>query len=160
MSPLTLKAKAAIAVGVLAVSCGISSGIAWNYQGSRWQADVATLKADHVSALKAQSDKALEDYNRMGKQKDDALKEQAAQLVVATRNASAAAASANGLRKQLDKVPSLVAAATQSALAEYATTTSGLLGSCTEEYQRMAEIAQRHATDLRAVLNSWPRGEP
>lgn len=156
---LTLKAKLAIAAAVVVVSSGVSFGAAWKHQEARWKAEVATLKGTHTAALKAQSDKALEDYQRMEKQKDDAIQE-SKQAAEANRAAAAAAKrTADGMRKQLDKVPSLIATATESALREYATTSSELLGSCTAEYQRMAATAQRHATDVLLLLNAWPRSQ-
>lgn len=156
---LTLKAKLAIAAAVVAVSSGVSFGAAWKYQGGRWQAEVAALKATHAYALKAQSDQALADYQRMEKQKDGAIQE-SKQAAEANRAAAAAAKrTADGLRKRLDQVPSLITTATESALREYAATSSELLGSCTAEYQRMADTAQRHATDVRLLLDAWPRSQ-
>lgn len=156
---LTLKAKLVITAAVVVVSSGVSFGAAWKYQGSRWKATVATLKGTHADALKALSDKALADYNRMEKTKDEAI-ETHNQAAAADRAAAAdAKRTAAGLRKQLDQVPSLIATATESALREYASTTSELLGSCTAEYQRMAATAQRHATDVILLLNAWPRSQ-
>lgn len=156
---LTLKAKLAIAAAVVVVSSGVSFGAAWKYQGGRWQAEVSALKATHADALKAQSDQALADYKRMEKTKDEAI-ETHRRTAEANRAAAAAAKrTADGLRKRLDQVPSLIATATESALREYAITSSELLGSCTAEYQRMADTAQRHATDVRLLLDSWPRSQ-
>ena len=156
---LTLKAKLAVAAAVVVVSSGVSFGAAWQYQGNRWKATVATIKESHTATLKAQADKALADYQRMEKQKDDAIQE-SKQAAEANRIAAAAAKrTADGLRKQLDKVPSLIATATEFALREYATTSSELLGSCTAEYQQMAATAQRHATDVLLLLNAWPRSD-
>lgn len=156
---LTLKAKLALAAAVVVVSSVVSFGAAWQYQGSRWKADVVNLKEAHTAALKAQADQALADYQRMEKQKDDAIQE-SKQAAEANRTAAAAAKrTADGLRKQLAKVPSLIATATESALREYAATSSELLGSCTAEYQRMADTAQRHATDVRLLLDAWPRSQ-
>jgi len=156
---MTIKAKAAIAAAVLVVSCGASFGAAWVYQGNRWAADVATLKANHAEVLKAQADKALKDYQLMEKQKDEAI-EQYKKASEADRLAAAAAKrAADGLRKQLNAVPSRIATATEAALREYAATSSELLGNCTDEYRSMAETAQRHATDVRLLLEAWPRSE-
>lgn len=158
MAVVPPKVKAAIAAGLLVVSCGLSFGAAWSYQGARWEADVATIKEGHQRVLAAQAAKALEDYKRMENSKNEAIKEQAAQLATATRSAAAAGDIVKRLRKQLDTVPDRIATATESALREYAATTSGLLGSCTAEYQRMAGIAQRHAIDVRTLLQAWPKG--
>lgn len=154
-----MSAKGAwVLAGAFVVCCAASFGAGWSIQGTRWQADVATLQAEHARTLKAQSDKALQDYTRMEKIKDEAIQKHKQEAEANRLAADAAKRTADGLRRDLQRVPDLIATATNSALAEYATTASGLLGSCTEEYQRMAETAQRHATDVRALLNAWPKG--
>lgn len=141
------------------VCCAASFGAGWSIQGTRWKADVDTIQGNHARTLKAQSDKALEDYRRMEKAKDEAIQKHKREAEENRLAADAAKRTADGLRRDLRKVPDLIATATHSALAEYATATSGLLGNCTEEYQRMAETAQRHATDVRALLNAWPSSD-
>lgn len=156
-----MSAKGSLILAVaFAVSCGASFWGGWIIQGTRWAADVATLKATHAEVLKAQADKALQDYQAMEKQKDEAI-EQYRKASEADRLAAASAKrAADRLRKQLNAVPSRIATATEAALREYASTSSELLGNCTDEYRSMAETAQRHATDVRLLLEAWPKGQP
>lgn len=156
---ITTKVKAALAAGLLVVSCGLSFGAAWSYQGASWQASEQALRATHAEALQAQSARALTDYKRMETLKDEAVKEHALLAAQNAVDSAAAKRSADGLRKQLDRVPSLIATATESALREYATASSELLGNCTAEYQRMADKAQGHAADVQLLLGAWPRNE-
>ena len=156
---MNAKVIAAALVAVALVSGGVSGGLAWTYQGNRWGAKVANLEKAHQDALLLATVEANQRYINMENLKDEAIKTRDKELEANRAAAAAAKRAADGMRKQLRDAEASFATATQAALAEYATAQGELLGICTEEYQRMADKAQGHATDVRALINAWPKAE-
>lgn len=153
------KVIAAALVAVALVSGGVSGGLAWTYQGNRWGAKVARLEKAHQDALLLATVEANQRYINMENRKDEAIKTRDKELEANRAATAAAKRAADGMRKQLRDAEASFATATQAALAEYATAQGELLGICTEEYQRMADKAQGHATDVRTLINAWPKAE-
>lgn len=153
------KAKLAIAAAAVVVSSVVSFGAAWSYQENRWQAKVTNLEKAHQDALLLATVEANQRYINMENLKDEAIKTRDKELEANRAATAAAQRTSDGLRKQLRDAEASFATATHASLAEYATTQGELLGSCTSEYQRMADQAQGHATDVRALINAWPKAE-
>lgn len=153
------KVIAAAVVAVALVSGGVSGGLAWTYQGNRWGAKVTKLEKAHQDAILLATVEANQRYINMENRKDEAIKTRDKELEANRAAAAAAKRAADGMRKQLRDAEASFATATQAALAEYATAQGELLGICTEEYQRMADKAQGHATDVRTLINAWPKVE-
>ncbi|OTG86496.1 hypothetical protein B9T31_08390 [Acinetobacter sp. ANC 4558] len=62
----------------------------------------------------------------------------------------------NGMSKQIDKATSRMSTASKETIIEYATTNSDILKECIEQYQYMAEQADKHAADARRLSDAWP----
>jgi hypothetical protein len=70
-------------------------------------------------------------------------------------DADRARRASRGLRAQLASLPSCGEPGTAPAVAAVAT--RELLGECAEEVGRLARAADGHASDVRLLLDSWPR---
>lgn len=142
---------------VLAVLLGIAFAAGWWVSAQRAEARISLLKTDHAEQKMRASASALASYSRMEKTKDDAIKSAQERAGRLQADAGAAAAAADGLRKQLAGVPARITAASRAAVDEYAATAGELLSACTAEYQWMARQADGHANDARMITESWPR---
>lgn len=147
------RAKALVGLAVLLV--GFFAG--WWVNAQRAEARVSLLKKEHAEQKMRDSASALASYSRMEKTKDEAIKSAQERAGRLQADAGAAAAAADGLRKQLAGVPARIAAASRAAVDEYAATAGELLSACTAEYQWMARQADGHANDARMNTESWPR---
>ena len=71
--------------------------------------------------------------------------------------ASAASASSNSLRDTISSISRGVPAATLDALRQSTVTLAAILGECQGRYQRMAETADRHSSDVKTLQDAWPK---
>lgn len=141
-----------------AIAAALLFAAGWITQGWRAEASLFDVKRQFAESAATAHAQALERYQTLERTKDEAI---AAHAALVAQNADAAAAArrtADSLRQQLASVPTRIAAATESAIAEYANTAGELLSTCAAEYQWMARQADGHAADARLMLEVWPRG--
>lgn len=150
---MTIRAKTLVGLAILLV--GFFAG--WWVNAQRAEASISLLKKEHAEQTMRASAHALESYSRMEKTKDEAIKFAQARAAENAAAAGRASAAADGLRKQLAGMPARIAAASRTAVDEYAATAGELLSACTAEYQRVAISADGHATDAQMMLEAWPR---
>ena len=144
-------AATAIVAGALAF------GAAWQTQEWRYGKQIAGIQAQHATALASANQKALDDTIKMQRTKDDAIK--AAEQRAKTQAAAAANARADAdrLRAQLDGVPARLASATDGAVRDFANVASDVFGACIREYQGVAAEAEQHASNVRLLIEAWPK---
>lgn len=141
---------------VLAVLMAIAFAAGWWVNAQRAEVRISLLKKEHAEQTMRAGASALASYSRMEKTKDDAIKSAQERAGRLQADAGAAAAAADGLRKQLAGVPARISAASRAAVDEYAATAGELLSACTAEYQWMARQADGHANDARLMQEAWP----
>ena len=129
----------------------------WLVNGWRSDAVISGIKTEHAAQVAINASNALERYETMERTKDEAIKAAQERETQFKADAGRAAATADGLRKQLASVPTRIATASRAAVDEYANTAGELLGACTSEYQWMAESADRHASNERLIHDAWPK---
>lgn len=129
----------------------------WLVNGWRSDAVISGIKTEHEAQVAINASKALERYETMEMTKDEAIKAAQERETQFKADAGRAAATADGLRKQLASVPTRIATASRAAVDEYANTAGELLGQCTAEYQQVAEAADRHASNERLIHDAWPK---
>lgn len=71
--------------------------------------------------------------------------------------AASAAAESDGLRGDIETLRDHLAVASRDAAAQRAIAVGTALSHCAKEYQRMAEIADRHASDVKTLRDAWPK---
>lgn len=141
---------------VLAVLMAMAFAAGWWVNAQRAEARISLLKKERAEQTMRAGASVLASYLRMEKTKDEAIKSAQERAERLQADAGAAAAAADGLRKQLAGVPTRIAAASRAAVNEYAATAGELLSACTAEYQWMARQADGHANDARLMPEAWP----
>ena len=129
----------------------------WLVNGWRSDAVISGIKTEHAAQVAINASNALERYETMERTKDEAIKAAQERETQFKADAGRAAATADGLRKQLASVPTRIATASRAAVDGYANTAGELLGQCTAEYQQVAEAADRHASNERLIHDAWPK---
>ena len=129
----------------------------WLVNGWRSDAVISGIKTENAAQVAINASNALERYETMERTKDEAIKAAQERETQFKADAGRAAATADGLRKQLASVPTRIATASRAAVDEYANTAGELLGQCTAEYQQVAEAADRHASNERLIHDAWPK---
>ena len=141
-------------VATLALAGAFAAG--WTAQGWRADAALSLLEQQHAQMQAAEQANALADYQRMEKTKNEAIKAAEQRAAQNRADADRAAAAVDGMRNQLASVPARIAAATRSAVDEYAATAGELLGQCSQRYTELAAKADGHALDARVCRAAWP----
>ena len=113
----------------------------------------ATWDAARLAANKALIKKEREDVERY----QTAIAERETALAAARAAAGKSAAAAASLRQQLDTARSRLAKADAATCADYATAAGAVFSECVTRYRGVAEAADGHAADARALMEAWPR---
>jgi uncharacterized membrane protein len=139
----------------LVIAALIVAGLA----ASHWKVYIAgqaktQAKWDELTAVANENARELERMNF--KSKENALENQKRGLVANATAARRAADTAIGLLDASDR--SLQASReNHAACIVSAATHAELLGRCESRYRGLAEKAQGHATDVKALIESWPK---
>lgn len=132
----------------------------WVVNGWRHASDISDLNAQYARAAEAASSEALALYNKMESSKNAAIHSAQREAYQNSRDAAASNAAVKRLRAEISGLQNRIAAAPRSTVDQYAATAGELFGVCTEEYQRMAEAADRHRVNEQMILSAWPRNAP
>lgn len=151
MIPFGTHIAAALVAGALAFGAG------WQVQAWRYDARIADMEKTQATQLADSRKKALDDFTRMQGAKDAAIEEARKRAQANAAAAAAARRDADSLRAQLDSVPARIAAATDSAVREYAHAASVVFAECVRSYQELAAAADGHANDARLMREAWPK---
>jgi len=71
--------------------------------------------------------------------------------------AAAAASDLAGLRDDLAAMREHLAGATRDSILKRTDAVAAVLADCSRKYQGMAEVAERHSSDVRTLIEAWPR---
>jgi hypothetical protein len=140
-----------IAAGALAV--GLLTG--WTANGWRLNGKIDEMVLEHTQAVQVATQKALDETNRMQREKDDAVAKAQAQAKSNAAAANSARLERDGLRDDLAASRTTFADSTHTSLAAYADTLSVVFEQCTREYLELAAKADGHALDTTTLFNAW-----
>ena len=146
MLPLPYIAAGALAVGLLT---------GWTANGWRLNGKIDEMVLEHTQAVQVATQKALDETNRMQREKDDAVAKAQAQAKSNAAAADAARRERDGLRDDLAASRTTFADSTHTSLAAYASTLSVVFEQCTSEYLDLAAKADGHAADVNTLFNAW-----
>lgn len=124
------------------------------------EADHAKTISKHSLELAASTERVRKEGEAHQKGVEDALEKARIRADAERRTAAAARTERDGLRNELADARAHIPAAACTAVREYATTLSGLFAECADAYQGMAETAQGHASDVRTLIDAWPKNIP
>lgn len=153
-----------LAILAIILSSLVSAGGVWKVQSWRYEAQIADIQENHRKAelqraaalvIAVEEVRAIEQlrYAKLQEAEREARTREQTQRAAADR----ARAVSDSLRDNLSALKAGLPGLTETAVRERASTLTGLLGDCSNRYQRMAETAQRHASDVTLLLDSWPR---
>ena len=103
--------------------------------------------------IKAQND-AIAERNRLQGLVDAAIKGRNDREETIRKSAAATGALVVGVRNELDAIRDGLSVATIDALRHSAATLAFVFGECTDRYSGLAEKADRHASDVRAMMEA------
>lgn len=72
-------------------------------------------------------------------------------------DADSSHAANDGLRDQLSATARRIAQGPKGSCPDAATAIGELLNSCSQRYQELGEIADRHSSDIETLIKSWPK---
>lgn len=146
MLPLPYVAAGALALGLLT---------GWTANGWRLNSKIDAMVLEHTQAVQVATQKALDETNRMQKEKDDALAKAQEQAVANANAAAATRVERDRLRDELVASRTTFADSTHASLTAHAETLSVVFEQCTREYSELAEKADAHALDTERLFNAW-----
>lgn len=132
----------------------------WVVNGWRHESEISDIKAQYSHSAEAASREALALYNSMESKKNAAIHAAERASDKNSRDAATAIATVKRLRAEISGLQDRIATSSRAAVDQYAATAGELFGLCTEEYQRMAEEADRHRVNEQMILSAWPRNAP
>jgi hypothetical protein len=140
---------------LLAGAIGVGLLTGWTANGWRLNGKIDEMVLEHTQAVQVATQKALDETNRMQREKDNAVAKAQAQAKSNAAAADAARAERDGLRDDLAASRTTFADATHTSLAAYADTLSVVFEQCTKEYSELASKADGHALDTDTLFNAW-----
>lgn len=146
-----------MAIAAVMLAAAFASGFA--VQGWRKDAQIAEIEAANSAAVAAATAQAMEETTQMQRKKDDALRLAAKRAQENASAAAAARAERDGLRNQINAATTALPTATCSSARDYAATATAVFEQCAAALEELATKADGHATDSRALTNSWPTTE-
>jgi hypothetical protein len=126
--------------------------LAWQLQAH----DITKLKLEHTNERISIQRAARATIERTSNAVIQAQNNAATRAVVLRRDADAARAAADSLRDDID-VASRAAATSLDACTVTATTYGRLLIASTEEYRKLAADCSVHVSDIRTLVEAWPK---
>ena len=144
------------ALAALALLIGVCFGIHTFLEHERdigYQRAVAEYTAKEAQAKDAarlheqDMQKQLQEARDAATQRDQTIRDAAA----------AASASATSLHDALSALRNRVPGATADALGKSVTTLTTVLDDCQATYRSMAEVSDRHASDVKTLTDAWPK---
>jgi hypothetical protein len=140
-----------------AVAAFIFGAGVWRYQSNKYEAQIAEIRLEQAKDMAAASDLALKNFTDMQRIKDEAIIEAERRATLNAQAAARATVSADRLRADLSKANARISTATRAAVDQYAATVTDVFGECIKEYRSVAEKATGHSSDVRLMIEAWPK---
>ncbi|HEY9208660.1 MAG TPA: hypothetical protein VIP31_06415 [Acidovorax sp.] len=143
-------------ITVAAIAALIAALATWFFQANHYEAKLLELRLQHADAVIRAAAQERIKQQAINTKYQEAINAATARASVLRRNADAARTESERLRAQLSDAARRIADAPPAAVAEYATAVNELFADCSRDYQELAEKADGHAADVRAITDAWP----
>ena len=143
-------------IGVVA----LGFGAAWNIQGLRVDAldvEFGKYRNEVEQNAIAAKDAALEKERFWRQEAENARINAQTRESRLKRDAANAQSAVVGLRNELGTMQARLATSTDETVLNAAASIGALFVRCADEYRAMAEIADRHASDVQTLIEAWPK---
>lgn len=129
----------------------------WAFEDARHRADLAELRLDQSTAALQAHATARAAEQSITRRYEESLNAAQTRQATLRADADSARAESERLREQTADAGRRLAAAPPAAVIEYATAAGELLAECSRSYQSLAAAADGHASDVRTLIDAWPR---
>lgn len=159
MNPLDLFTRYRIVAELVVVAGAVIAFAMWWHNHNEAQQKIGYDRAVAEYQQKAVEAKAKADADaaRFQKEKDDAIQAAAKREQDIKTTAAAATATVASLREQIASTGARMPAADLATARITAATLGQLFGDCAQRYTGLAEKADRHASDVKTLIESWPK---
>ena len=144
-------------IAAAAIAAALAFGAAWQVQGMRYGEQISNLKREHAEAAASSAKSALKLTEHYRENADAAVKKAEARAAQNKRDADRLRSELDGLRGDLADVPGRIRSATREAVDQYAATATVVFGECAARYSELAVSATGHASDVRTMMDAWPK---
>lgn len=132
-------------------------GAGWTVNGWRLGQQIEHTHAEQAQAeLSAALDAGIRTAE-LTKQVEDARNDAVKREQDLRRSVAGARAAADGLRGELAAIRQSLPDLADDAVRQRADTLAEILGQCTARYAELGEKADRHASDVKTLSDSWPK---
>lgn len=143
------------------IACTISAALAtagtWAFEDARHRAELGEIRLEQsATELRAQT-QARSAEQSITRKYQEALNAAQTRQITLHADADSARAESDRLREQAADAARRLANAPPAAVAEYASAATELLDQCQRSYQGLAAAADGHASDVRTLMEAWPR---
>lgn len=136
-----------------------ASGITWAYQANKYERVLADQRLEfsraHINALEVAHAETI----RLQDQAAQAAQAAAVRLNKLTADRAALRVVVERLRDDTTTARDRLPSAPAPAVVEYSLAVNELYGKCARELERMGHLASGHASDVRTLLDAWPRAK-
>lgn len=143
-------------VAAFLAGLAMAATAAWHVQAWRYDAQIAGIKTAHAQAATLASEEAARNFRTITTQYEGALNDARKRETDLRRHVAAARTESDGLRDAIYAFRAKLPNASAATVAVAADTAAELFGACADEYRSVAESADRHAADLRTLVEAWP----
>lgn len=145
------------------IACAISAALAaagtWAFEDARHRAELGEIRLDQSTAVLQAQTQARAAEQSITKRYMEALNAAQTRTTQLRTDADSARAESDRLREQAAGAARRIANAPPAAVAEYAAAATELLDQCQRSYQGLAAAADGHASDVRTLIEAWPRNQ-
>ena len=134
----------------------LAAASTWHIQAWRYDAQIAEIKTAQAQAATLASEEAARNFRAMTTKYEGALNAARKREANLRRNVAAARTESDRLRDAIYAFRAKLPNASAATVAVAADTAAELLGACADEYRGVAEAADGHAADVRALTEAWP----
>lgn len=134
----------------------IAGFAAWEFQDSRYTAELSALQLEYSKAQVRAQEKAKAEQSAITKRYEEAINEARTREISLRRDIDSARSESDGLRELSADAARKLANAPAPAVLEFAVAVNDLFNDCQRTYQDLAGKADQHSSDLRTLIQAWP----
>ena len=139
------------------IAATLAGWAGWSVQGWRLGEQIAALKTAQAEAVNTATREARAQESKRFQGVQDAQAAAQTRAQAARRDADAARTELDRLRGTLSIARGGVPGESTAACTQRADAAGDVLGQCAAAYSDLAAIADRHASDARTLIESWPK---
>lgn len=142
---------------IAAVSLATAFAAGWSWNGSRHDAQIATIRQEQAQAQAEFTAQARAKEQSLTNQINEARNAAAKRETILRADADRARTQSERLRSDIAAIRLQLPELTREAINRYADTASVVFDECQRNYQSLADQADRIDSDRQTLDDAWPR---